>query len=392
MPSQRVQGIASCNWSMQRQFNKRHMKIVDMMDSDISTGFKYMIGSVADVNDLQQSGQNKLIGIDPENAPAGMDSVQQLQGGGCNPALIEYQKVLDQLSLTLSNVNESVLGVDEKGNTQVSGRLAEVRIAQGLRGNRKLFDNIETAQQILGGLILKCMQSTYSPGKVARILGEEPTQQFYDKDFEQYDAVIKEGVRSKSQKDAYYYELVQLKKDQVVDVPQSEIVRALQMSGLSDLQEAIKAQEQNMAQQQAKIDEQERMALELANSQKIANLSLSKEREARMLADIGLAEERHSEAASNMADAVLARSKAVVEIASLHEDRILKVLEFLNTLQDNEAIQQELISQKTQQKADMIDQSDEFKQMTQVQSSQQVQSPQQPQVGADNSSLLGGGL
>ena len=59
MPSQRLQGIASTLYSAQRQFNKRHMKIIDMMDSTISTGYKYLIGSVADVSDLQQSGQNQ---------------------------------------------------------------------------------------------------------------------------------------------------------------------------------------------------------------------------------------------------------------------------------------------------------------------------------------------
>ena len=163
MPSQRIQGIASCNWSAQRQFNKRHMKIVDMMDSTISTGFKYLIGAVPDPQDLQQSGQNKLIGVDPENAPQGLDSVQELRGGSSNPELIQYQQVLDQLTLTLSNVTESALGIDEKGNTQISGRLAQVRIAQGLRGNRKIFDNVETSQQILGGLILKAFQTHYPP-------------------------------------------------------------------------------------------------------------------------------------------------------------------------------------------------------------------------------------
>ena len=141
------------------------MKIVDMMDTTISTGYKYMIGSVADPQDLQQSGQNKLIGIDPENAPAGMESVQQLEAGGANPALIEYQSVLDQLTLTLANVNESVLGVDDKGNTQVSGRLAQVRIAQGLRSNRKIFDNIDLSQKVLGALVLKAIQLHMPPGK-----------------------------------------------------------------------------------------------------------------------------------------------------------------------------------------------------------------------------------
>lgn len=354
MPSQRIQGIASCNWSAQRQFNKRHMKIIDMMDSDIATGFKYMIGSVADPNDLQQSGQNKIIGIDPENAPAGMDSVQQLQGGGANPALIQYQQVLDQLTLTLSNVNESVLGIDEKGNTQVSGRLAEVRIAQGLRGNRKLFDNIETAQQILGGLVLKTIQTHYSPGKVERILGEQPTEQFYDKDFEQYDAVIKEGVRSKSQKDAYYYELVQLKKDGIVDVPQPEIVRALQMSGLSDLEQAIQAQEEQRAQQQAKVDEQERMGLELANAQKEQMLSLAQERRARVIADVSLSAERASEAEENRAQAALARAKTITEIAGLNDDRILKVLDFVNMLERQESTDRELIDQKIHGQSNQI--------------------------------------
>ena len=98
MPSQRIQGISSTQWSMQRQFNKRHMKIIDMMDSTISTGFKYIIGSVPDPTEMQQTGQNKLIGVEGENNPLGLGAVEQLQGGGANPALIEYQNILDQLS------------------------------------------------------------------------------------------------------------------------------------------------------------------------------------------------------------------------------------------------------------------------------------------------------
>jgi len=357
MPSQRLQGISSTQWSMQRQFNKRHMKIIDMMDSTISTGFKYILGTVPDPTEMQQSGQNKLIGVSLDDNPLGLDAVQQLQGGGANPALLEYQKVLDDLSLTLANITESVLGIDEKGNTQISGRLAQVRIAQGLRSNRKVFDNIETSQQIIGALVLKAIQKNYPPDKIERIIAEEPTSQFYEKDFEQYDAVIKEGVRSKSQKDAYYYELINLKRDGIVDVPQSEIVRALQMSGLSDLQEAIEKQEEQRAQQQQKIDEQEQMVLKLEASKIESNLSLSKERSARILADIGLAEERHSEAASNQADAVLARAKAMVELSQMNEDRMMRVYSLLSQLQDEEEAAQDAVSDKSRELASAIDQS-----------------------------------
>ncbi len=337
MPSQRIQGLSSCNWSLQRQFNKRHMKIIDMMDSEISTGFKYMIGSVADTSDLQQSGQGRLIGIDPENAPAGMDSVQQLSGGGANPALVQYQQILDQLSLTLANVNESALGIDEKGNTQISGRLAEVRIAQGLRGNRKMFDNIETAQLILGGLILKCIQEKYPPGKIERILGEQPTEQFYEKEFEQYDAVIKEGVRSKSQKDAYYYELVNLKREGIVDVPQAAIIEALSMTGLSDLEESMAKQDQLVAAQVAQAQEVEQAKMDVLLATKEEKLGLAQERRSRVISNLSLKDERESEAQQNIAQAALDRAKAITEIAQMDENRILRVLAFVNQLEQQEA-------------------------------------------------------
>ena len=354
MPSQRIQGIAACNWSAQRQFNKRHMKIVDMMDSDISTGFKYLIGSVADPQDLQQSGQNKIIGIDPENAPAGMDSVQELRGGGANPALIQYQQVLDQLTLTLSNVNESTLGIDEKGNTQVSGRLAEVRIAQGLRGNRKVFDNIETAQQVLGGLVLKAIQNHYPPGKVERILAETPTDQFYEQEFEQYDAVIKEGVRSKSQRDAYYYELVQLKKDGIVDVPQAEIVRALSMSGHSDLEEAMEKQDQMIASKAAQAEQLQKAQMDVLLATKEEKLGLAQERRSRVISNLSLKDERESEAQQNIAQAALDRAKAITEIAQMNENRIVQVLQLIRAMEQEEATGREAQKMQVGAEADQI--------------------------------------
>lgn len=352
MPSQRIQGIASTCWSLQRQFNMRHMKIIDMMDSEISTGFKYLLGSVPDPQEMQQSGQNKLIGIDPENAPLGLASVEQLRGGSANPAIMEYQKILDQLSLTLTNVNESVIGVDDKGNTQVSGRLAEVRIAQGLRGNRKIFDNVETSQQVLGGLLLQVWQKNYPVGKIERILGEKPTEQFYDQQFEQYDAVIKEGVRSKSQKDAYYYELVNLKKEGIVDVPQAEIVRSLSMAGLSELEEAIEAQDKMLSEQAAKVNQMELIQMDKDISAAEANRALAGVRIAREAGEYALAEERVSEASENRAQAALARAKTITEIAQMKDDRIIRVLQFVNQMEAQEAADQEFVSQKVKGKAD----------------------------------------
>lgn len=374
MPSQRIQGIAATQYSNQRNFNKRHMKIVDMMDSDISTGFQYMIGAVADAADLQQSGQNKIIGLDPEDPSVqkfGQDSVKQLQGGGANPALIEYQAIIDKLSLTLANVNESVLGIDDKGNTQVSGRLAQVRIAQGLRANRKIMDNIEQAQKILGAIVGQAIQLNYPPGKVKRILGEEPTEQFYNREFEQYDAVVKEGVRSQSQRDAYYYELVALKREGIVDVPQSEIVDALQMTGNERLKEAIEKQQQQqqqMAMQAAQVE------MEKANADKEEKLALAQERRARVVSDLALKDERESEAQQNIAQAALDRAKTITEIAKMRDDRILQVLQFVNQLEQQEAAGREIQKSQVEDQADRIN-VDTFGSAENQQVQQQAQMP-----------------
>ena len=329
LPSQRIQGIASSLWSAQRQFNKRHMKIIDMMDSTISTGYKYMLGSVPDPADLQQSGQNRIIGIDPENAPEGMNSVQELNGGTTSPALVEYQQILDSLTLTLANMNESSLGIDEKGNTQISGRLAQVRIAQGLRGNRKIFDNVEESQQLLGGLVLKAIQLNYSPEKVKRILGQEPTEQFYEKDFEQYDAVLEEGVRSKTQKDAYYYELIQLKERGILDVPQTSIIKSLPMAGKSDLEKDIQEQQQKAEEMNQKT---QALQMELVQSQIDEKKALANERNTRSDANEGLRVERASEAVQNEAQAVLDRAKAITEISQMKGEHLMNVIQFLRQL------------------------------------------------------------
>lgn len=372
LPSQRIMGIAGTQYFNQRQFNKRHMKIIDMMDSTISTGFSYLLGTVPDPQDMQQSGQNKLIGVDPEAAgAAGLDAVRQLNGGGANPALIEYQQVLDQLSLTLANINESVLGVDDKGNTQISGRLAQVRIAQGLRGNRKIFDQVEQSQQLLGSLVLKAIQNHMPPGKVKRILGEEPTEQFYSKEFEQYDAVIKEGVRSQSQKDAYYYELVNLKRDGIVDVPQAEIVRALQMAGLSDLQKAMEQQDAQRAQAAKTAEAMQQMELQVMNATKEEKLGLAEERKTRSIGNLALKDEREAEAQENIANATLERAKAMSEISKLNEDRILQVLQIVTQLEQQEAMGREA------QKAQVKNQSDQISSQIEGSNEQIAQQEQQ---------------
>ena len=126
------------------------------------------------------------------------------------------------------------------------------------------------------------------------------------------------------------------------------------MAGLSDLEEAIESQEEQKQLQQHKIDAQEQLAMELGNAQKEQALALAQERRARVVADISLSSERASEAEENRAQAALARAKTITEIAQLEDDRIIKVLNFVNQLEQQETQDRIAIDENIHQLADEI--------------------------------------
>lgn len=354
-PAFRIQGIAATNYNVQREFNKRHMKINDIMDSVISTGFKYFIGAVPDPTDMQQSGQNRLIGVDPENAPEGLNSVQELRGGDAPQSLLEYQSILDKLSLHLANVNETLLGSDEGGNTQISGLLAQVRTGNGVRSSRKFFDNINKAQEIVGNLVIQAIQLNYPPAKVERILGRKPSPQFYNKEFEYYDCYLKQGVLTHSQRDAYYQELVNLKREGIVDVPQSEIIKSLPLTNKTEFLKAIEQMEQAQQEQQKQIQQQELLGMELANSQKEENLSLAEKRRGKIIQDFIIAlqkvEKMQTESDENRANAELDRARAEKELSQVSEERLMNAIRFYEEIKDRRRQEAEMEKQQTTDQA-----------------------------------------
>src|SRR5690606_22110501 len=128
----------------------------------------------------------------------------------------------------------------------------------------------------------------------------------------------------------------------------------LSMSGLSDLEKAMEAQDQQIAEQTAKMQEQEKLALELGNAQKEQMLALAQERRARVVADLALGKERASEAEQNRAQAALDRAKTITEIAQMNEDRLMKVLEFVNALESQEQLDRESVDASINENANRI--------------------------------------
>lgn len=320
----KIQGLVRSIRDAQRQYNRRHSQIIDIMESIINTGWITKNGAILDPTMLMQAGQGRQIVVND-----GYDvtsDVREISPPNIPPGYIQYQDIIDKNIMEIPGASDELLGLSSTGDSQVSGKLAEVRASNGLKGNRGIFDNLEQSKKYLGMLVLECIQKNYQPGKIYRITKKEPTEEFFSGQFSEYDCAIKQAVKTTTQREAYYYQLLQL-VSLGAPIPWEDILEAAPLQGKSQLNEKMAQRAEQEQAQQQKLDEAEQIQKALEMSQIDQNTALAEERRARVLADIGLAKERMSEQEQNYAKALLDNAKTVKEIQDLDRKRLLDVMQ-----------------------------------------------------------------
>ena len=325
----KIQGIVRSIVDAQRQYNRRHSQIIDLMESVINTGWISKNGAVLDPQMLMQAGAGRQVVV---NEGYDISDLREILPPQIPPGYLQYQDIMDKNIMEIPGASEELLGLSSVGDSQVSGRLAEVRTSNGLKGNRGLFDNYEYTKKQIGRLVLEAVQKNYTPGKIYRMTGRQPTEQFFSGQFEEYDCAIKQAVKTPTQREAYYYQLLQL-LELGAPIPWDAVLEAAPIQGKTKLLDILAKQQQ--AQEEAQQQEQEdaQISRQLALSQKEENLALAEERRARVLADIGLAKERISEGEQNYAKALLDNAKTAKEIQDLDRKTFLDILNVSKDLQ-----------------------------------------------------------
>lgn len=345
----KIQGIVRSIRDAQRQYNRRHSQIIDLMESIINTGWITKNGAVLDPTMLLQAGQGRQIVVN-DGYDVNAD-VREISPPNIPPGYLQYQDIIDKNIMEIPGASDELLGLSSTGDSQVSGKLAEVRASNGLKGNRGIFDNLEQTKKYVGKLVLECIQKNYQYGKIQRITNREPTEEFFSGQFGEYDCAIKQAVKTSTQQEAYYYQLLQLVA-LGAPIPWEDILEAAPMQGKTELLEKMQERAQSAEQQQQKMQEAEQIqkALELADIEQ--KTALAEERRARVLADIGLARERISEGDQNYAKALLDNAKTLAEIQDIPRKRLMDVMQLATDLRQQEQQKTEQIlnsdAQKTQ--------------------------------------------
>lgn len=331
----KIQGIVRSIRDAQRQYNRRHSQIIDLMESIINTGWITKNGAVLDPTMLMQAGQGRQIVVN-DGYDVNAD-VREISPPNIPPGYLQYQDIIDKNIMEIPGASDELLGLSSTGDSQVSGKLAEVRSSNGLKGNRGIFDNLEQTKKYVGGLVLECIQKNYQPGKIYRITNKEPTEEFFSGQFGEYDCAIKQAVKTSTQREAYYFQLLQLVA-LGAPIPWEDIMEAAPLQGKTELIEKMAERAEQQQMQQQKMDEAEQIQKALEMSQIDQNTALAEERRARVLADIGLARERISEGEQNYAKALLDNAKTVKEIQDMDRKRLLDVMALAADISQKQAV------------------------------------------------------
>jgi len=312
----RVRSLVRYLRDAQFLFNRRIILNHDISESSINSGWMYRENSIANEENIQYAGQGKHIIVkDDANADKPLSEIIQKIIPNAVPASdMALADQMQQLIGPLSLVTPELLGSsDEKG---LAGITEMLRQGAGLVTLQKYFDQWDRSLKILGMLYLRIIQSRWTPFKVSRIIKEPPTEEFYTKNFSQYDVLPEESLNTTTQKQQQFVQLLQL-REMGIPIPTVFLLKNSTLQGKDELIGSIENEERQqaaMAQEKSALDlavlEAQLQNLQASTADKLAQ---GRERSARTKSNIGLEHERFSELTKNRAIATKEKMSAVKE-------------------------------------------------------------------------------
>lgn len=341
----KIQSIIRCQIDPQRESNRRRSQIIDILDSNINSGWIAKKTSVINPRSLFQTSQGRVIWKDDSAQPGDIERIQpaQIQQG-----LFETQRLFDNDIMTIAGISDANFGMTE--NAQESGLMMMLRQGASIINMQELFDGLRNAQKYISRKAAKIIQ-TWTPEKIQRIIGEQPNESLYNPEFTKYDIEVQESVLTDTQRQIYFKQLVDLYT--ITGGVQSSVVtpdmlaKAAPLQGktefIKQIEENVKSQQQAAQQAAQKQQMLLQSELEFNKASSIEKIAGAKERFTRAVANMGLEDNRASEAVNARSDATLNKIKALKELQAMDDDSILKYMSIIASLEEmNKQKEQEI--------------------------------------------------
>lgn len=333
----RVQGMVRGLRDAQYLYNRRRVIELDILESQINSGYIYKENALVNPRDVFLSGQGKGLAL---KSDANMTDVMQIQAPQIPPSMIQLSELLAKEIQEVAGVSDELLGFDNKDT--LSGYHAMLKQSASTTTLQCVFDLLDKSQKLLGKKMIELIQANFTPGKVKKILeGEEPMQQFYSKAFGKYHCVVEEGLNTSTQQQMQMAQMLML-REAGVPITNEDLLEASTVQGKKKIVENMQQQQQQQAQmqqQQMQAAMQEQQArTELAQARAEADRGLGVERTSRVQENQALAVERRAAAIKDQEIGLLNLVKALKEIDTVDLEHVEKLMALERGLRDQEIL------------------------------------------------------
>jgi len=320
----RIQGVVRGLRDAQYLYNRRKVIELDILESQLNSGFKYKENALVNPLDVFLQGQGKGLALKDD---AQMTDVEQIPAANIPPGMFEISKYLGEEIGEIAAISPEAMGM---GQDDISGFHSKLRQIATNKAQECLFDNLDRAMELLGSLYVDIIQANWMPGKVKKILGgEEPQPQFYNKAFGKYHIRVEEGINTSTQKNMAVSQLLQLREMGFQGLDET-ILQNITIENKKQLMDSLAAQKQK-AEQMQQAQMQAQMAkiqaeTELAQSRSVADEGLGYERYSRVEENKALAVERRAAAVRDEESGFLDLVKALKEIEGMDINHMKEIL------------------------------------------------------------------
>lgn len=238
----RVQGIVRGLRDAQYLYNMRKIIEMDILQSQINSGWIYPVDAVVDPKAFRQSGQGFLV---PLKAGRQANEIQRITPPDIPMSMLELSRLLAEDIQKISGINEELLGsaTDDK-----AGILSMLRQGAGLTTLQTIFDKADYTQRLYGRIRIEAIRKNFSEHKIERILGRKPQPNFFTSQSLKYSLQVEEGNYCATQRQN---ELQQLLHFREIGIPiaNKTIVNAAVITNKSQVIEDMEQEQQAQAQQ-----------------------------------------------------------------------------------------------------------------------------------------------
>ncbi len=329
--SYRYQGIIRNIRDPQYLYNYRKQLEMDLLAAQFS-GVNVEEDPLIDDSDAFKAGPGKVRFFKKGR----MQAIQDIPGANINPANFQVTELLKQDIQSNAGVTPELLGQAEDSDVGITEQL---RQGAALTTLQELFDNLDLSQRNAGRLHWAIIQKNYTLGKIKRMIQEEPTNEFRDKSFQKYDAVVTNAPLTATTKQLAYLQKYSLWKDGL-PIPPDMLLSDLTIQDKDKMVEAIQQQQQAQQQQEQQMAqlqmENQKIVNESLQSKAMSDRSLAEERQRKGNLEIVQIETAHSKAQHENAAAMYNAAKAAKEIESMGVNDFVSIFSLIQNIQSGQ--------------------------------------------------------